>query len=243
MLQGFLSAFPQYNPGTSPNSSKPGVVGVNLFAESYGGKYGPAFANFWEQQNQLRENGSIPSNKTVEIRLTSLGLIQGCVDDLVQGRFYPIFANNNTYGIQALSITDQQTAASSFFDANGCQQQIQTCRNAVSSLDPSDNGNVDSVNKLCQDAQQSCTGTVVGPFMTSGRDPYDITQNVPDPFPPSTYLEYLNSGDVQVAIGALSTIHKTTTQSQLRFKGRVTLSVATRFTKWHTCSPWVFGWL
>lgn len=201
MLQGILGAFPQYNPGTMSNSSKPGVVGVNLFAESYGGKYGPAFANVWERQNQLRKNGSVSSNKTLEVRLTSLGIIQGCVDDLVQGRFYPIFANNNTYGIQALSISDQQTAASSFINANGCQQQIQSCRDSVASLDSNNYGDVDSVNQICQNAQKSCNA-VVSPFVASGRDPYDITQNVLDPFPPSTYLEYLNSGEVQAAIGA-----------------------------------------
>ena len=202
MLQAFLVAFPQYNPGTTSNNSKPGVVGVNLFAESYGGKYGPAFANLCERQNQSRKNGSISSNKTLEVRLTSLGIVQGCVDDLVQGRYYPIFANNNTYGIQALSITDQQTAANSFLNANGCQQQVQSCRDAVASLDPNNDGDVGSVNTICQNAQQSCTNTVIAPFMASGRDPYDITQTMPDPFPPSTYLEYLNSGDVQAAIGA-----------------------------------------
>ena len=201
ILQSFLGAFPQYNPGTFANSSKPGTVGVNLFAESYGGKYGPAFARSWEQQNQLRKNGSISSNKTLEIKLTSLGIMQGCVDDSVQGRYYPIFANNNTYGIQALSPADQENAASSFINANGCQQQIQSCRKAVSSQDPDNYGNVTSVNNICQNAQESCTNTVIGPFTTSGRDPYDITQNLPDPFPPSTYLEYLNSADVQAAIG------------------------------------------
>ena len=201
MLQGFLGAFPQYNPGTFSNTSRPGTVGVNLFAESYGGKYGPAFARLWEQQNQLRKNGSSSSNKTLEIRLTSLGLIQGCVDDLVQGRYYPIFADNNTYGIQALSPTDQQNAASSFLNADGCQQQVQSCRDAVSSHDPNSYGNLDSVNNICQNAQKTCQSQVIGPFMSSGRDPYDITQNTPDPFPPSTYLEYLNSGDVQAAIG------------------------------------------
>ncbi len=39
MMQGFLSVFPQYNP---PGN---GSLGVNLFSESYGGKYGPAFAD------------------------------------------------------------------------------------------------------------------------------------------------------------------------------------------------------
>ena len=201
MLQGFLGAFPQYNPGTRPNSTQAGVVGVNLFAESYGGKYGPAFATLWEQQNMRRMNGSLSSNKTLAVQLTSLGIMQGCVDDLVQGRFYPIFANNNTYGIQALSLTDQETAASSYLSANGCQQLIQSCRNAVASSDPQDEGDVATVNQICQSAQTSCNNNVLGPFKTSGRDVYDITQTTPDPFPPSTYLEYLNYADVQAAIG------------------------------------------
>lgn len=201
MLQGFLGAFPQYNPGSNPNSTKSGAVGVNLFAESYGGKYGPAFATFWEQQNLMRKNGSIPRNITLEIHLSSLGIMQGCVDDLVQGRFYPIFANNNTYGIQALSLTNQQAAASSFLSANGCQQLISTCRNAVIAQDPQNNGDLVSVNQICANAQTSCNNEVFGPYFSSGRDIYDITQSMPDPFPSSLYLEYLNKADVQAAIG------------------------------------------
>ena len=201
MLQGFLGTFPQYNPSTFSNSTQPGTVGVNLFAESYGGKYGPAFATFWEQQNKLRKAGSFSNNKTLEIRLASLGIMQGCLDDLVQGPFYPIFANNNTYGIQALSLTDQQTAASSFLSANGCQQLIQSCRNAVASQDPADEGDVATVNQICKTAETTCNNDVIGPFTDSGRDPYDITQKMPDPFPPSTYMEYLNNADVQAAIG------------------------------------------
>ena len=202
MLQGFLGAFPQYNPGSQPNSTQSGVVGINLFAESYGGKYGPAFATFWEQQNTLRSNGSIPKNKTLEIRLTSLGIMQGCVDDLVQGPFYPAFAYNNTYGIQAISLVDQQTAANSFLSADGCQQQIEACRNAVNSSDPEDDGDVATVDQICKSAQLNCNNNVIGPYQASGRDVYDITQLDPDPFPPSTYLEYLNSAVVQAAIGA-----------------------------------------
>ena len=201
MLQGFLATFPQYNPGTYSNSTIPGPVGVNLFTESYGGKYGPAFATFWEQQNMLRKNGSLSDNKTLEVHLTSLGIMQGCVDDLVQGRFYPIFANNNTYGVQALSLTDQQTAASSYLSVDGCQEQIQACRNAVVSQDPGDLGDVAVVNQICKRAQSTCNDNVIGPYTDSGRDVYDITQFIPDPFPPSTYLDYLNSADVQAAIG------------------------------------------
>ncbi|MCJ1465486.1 hypothetical protein MMC07_004104 [Pseudocyphellaria aurata] len=201
MLQGFLGTFPQYNPAVRSNSTLSGVVGVNLFTESYGGKYGPAFAAHWEKQNQLIKSGSIP-RKGLEIRLTSLGIMQGCVDDLVQGRFYPIFANNNTYGVQALSLVDQQAAASSYLSQDGCQQLIQSCRTAVASMDPENEGDMASVNQQCQTAQVSCNNNLIGPYEKSGRNVYDITQKTPDPFPPSTYLEYLNLADVQAAIGA-----------------------------------------
>ena len=211
MLQGFLGAFPQYNPGTYSNSTKPGAVGVNLFAESYGGKYGPAFATFWEHQNLLRKNGSIPSNGTLDIHLSSLGIMQGCVDDLVQGKYYPIFANNNTYGIQALSLVDQEAAASSFLSANGCQQLIQSCRDAVSAQDPQNDGDIANVNQICANAQNTCNNEVFGTYYSSGRDVYDITQAAPDPFPPSTYLEYLNNADVQAAIGVAVNYSQTST--------------------------------
>lgn len=201
MLQGFLGVFPQYNPGTQPNSTQPGVVGINLFAESYGGKYGPAFAALWEQQNLLRSTGSIPRNKTLEIRLTSLGIMQGCVDDLIQGPFYPIFAYNNTYGIQAISLVDQQTAANSFLSADGCQQQIEACRNAVNVSDPLNDGDVATVDNICESARLNCNNNVIGPYQASGRNLYDIRQLNPDSFPPSAYLEYLNSAVVQAAIG------------------------------------------
>lgn len=203
MLQGFLGTFPQYNPGTKPNNTQSGVVGVNLFAESYGGKYGPAFASYCEKQNLLRKNNSVARNKTLEIHLTSLGILQGCVDDSVQGRYYPIFANNNTYSIQALSLTDESTSANSFHSANGCQQLIQSCRDAANSMDPQNIGDVTTVNQICQKAQKNCNDNVIGPFQNSGRNIYDITQKTPDPFPPSTYLEYLNSAEVQAAIGAV----------------------------------------
>ena len=203
MLQGFLGAFPQYNPGNLPNGTGNGTVGVNLFAESYGGHFGPSFAAFWEDQNMRRKNGTIPSNSTLEIRLKSVGILQGCIDDLVQARYYPLFAYNNTYGIQAISLTDQQTAANSFLSANGCQQQIQSCRSAVDLMDPQDDGDVANVNQICQSAQTNCNSQLQGPYYQSGRGPYDITHKVPDSFPPSFYLDYLNTIEVQAGIGAM----------------------------------------
>ncbi|KAJ9308922.1 hypothetical protein DTO217A2_1598 [Paecilomyces variotii] len=201
MLQGFLGAFPQYNPGLRANETQNGPVGINLFTESYGGKYGPAFAEYWEEQNDKLKNGTLPQNGTLEIHLVSLGIMQGCIDDLVQGPFYPRFAYENSYGIQAISLADQQEAASAFVAEGGCQQRIESCRAAVASMDPEGDGDNSVANRICADAQQYCNDNIVGYYSQSGLSVYDISQPVLDPFPSNTYLEYLNSEAVQSAIG------------------------------------------
>jgi carboxypeptidase C (cathepsin A) len=195
MLQGFLGAFPQYRPNDT-------AVGVHLFAESYGGKYGPAFASLWTQQNRLRSNGTLSQNGTIDIKLASLGIVNGCVDDLIQAPYYPAFAMNNTYEFTAINPTRAQLAAASFSAAGGCKELITTCRIAVLSQDPENDGDVAAVNKACQSAYMSCTMNVMQPYGDSGRSYYDITHFLPDSFPPSTYLEYLNTAEFQAAIGS-----------------------------------------
>ncbi|KAI9770437.1 MAG: hypothetical protein M1840_003323 [Geoglossum simile] len=202
MLQGFMAAFPQYNPGTRPGSNQTGAVGVNLFTESYGGRYGPAFAAHWEEQNNRRANGSMPRNSTLDIKLQSLGIVNGCIDDLIQGPSYSTFASNNTYGIKAISSADATAAISSFLGVGGCKDMILKCRDAESSMDPESEGDVSTVNRVCGEAQTGCNDNIMGPYENSGRSVYDIAHINPDPFPPSTYLEYLNTGDLLQAIGA-----------------------------------------
>lgn len=196
-LQAFLGAFPQYNPSVSSSPT----VGVNLFTESYGGKYGPAFSTLWELMNSERLYGTLSPNETIDIKLVSLGIINGCVDDLVQGPYYPIMANNNTYGLNAINPTRASLANSSFYATGGCQDLIKQCRTAVLLQDPSNSGSVPSVNSICLEATTFCANNVVDPYLDAGRSVYDIGHFVPDPFPPSTYLEYLNTAAVQSAIG------------------------------------------
>lgn len=201
LLQAFLGTFPQYNPGNRPNgTANNNIVGVNLFTESYGGKYGPAFAAFFESQNALRLNTPSLLNQTLEINLVSLGIMNGWIDLIVQSPFYPRFAYNNTYGIQAISLVDELDAASAFLAADGCQQLTLSCRAAEASLDPSEVGNVEAVNRACSQAQAYCESNVIGPYTLSGRSVYDISQNFLNPFPDLHYLEYLNTRAVQQAI-------------------------------------------
>jgi carboxypeptidase C (cathepsin A) len=194
MLQGFLGAFPQY----APNSTS---IGVHLFAESYGGKYGPAFASIWERQNGRRRNGTLSKTGTIEIKLASLGIVNGCVDDLIQGPYYPAMAVNNTYGLTAINPTRAKLAMGNFYATGGCQDLIKQCRAAVAAQDPENDGDVATVNNICSNAYSFCVQNVMDPYQDAGRSVYDIGHFLPESFPPSTYLEYLNTASVQAAIG------------------------------------------
>jgi carboxypeptidase C (cathepsin A) len=196
MMQGFLGTFPQYNPA---NNS---AVGVNLFAESYGGKYGPVFAETWEQQNLRRSNGTL-RNSTLDIHLVSLGIFNGCVDDLIQGPSYATMAVNNTYGLQVISPVRAQLANGTFYQSGGCLDLINECRAAAAASDPENDGDVDSVNAICSEATNACNSATLEPYGESSRSYYDIAHVLPDSYPPYLYASYLNSRGVQDAIGAV----------------------------------------
>ncbi|TPX10211.1 uncharacterized protein E0L32_001408 [Thyridium curvatum] len=196
MMQGFLTTFPQYNP---PNSS---TLGVNLFAESYGGKYGPIFADVWESENLKRSNGSAFARSTVDIHLTSLGIVNGCVDDLIQGPSYASMMINNTYGARLVQPLQAKLANASFYQPDGCSDLIHQCRDTAAVHDPNNQGDVESVNSICARAQKTCTAQLLDPYGNSGKSYYDIAANVPDSFPRGFYAEYLNTAGVQLAIGA-----------------------------------------
>jgi len=195
MLQGFLDTFPQYNPPANHS------LGVNLFAESYGGKYGPAFAETWEEQNAKHRNRSL-ANSTLEINLVSLGIVNGCVDDDVQDPYYTAMAVNNTYGLQLMTPVRARMVNGSFYQRGGCHDLVSQCRNASSALNPSDWFGADNVDTLCSRATDACS-SLMDPYLETGRSVYDLAQLLPASFPPSFYIEYLNSRAIQEAIGSV----------------------------------------
>ncbi|KAL7621954.1 hypothetical protein AAE478_007455 [Parahypoxylon ruwenzoriense] len=195
MLQGFLGVFPELN---APEDN---ILGVNIFAESYGGKYGPVFATKWQEMNAAQGNGSVSNAVPVEIRLASLGIINGCIDDLIQAPYYPVMAVDNSYGLTAINSVRARAANASFYTQGGCRDLINQCRAAVANQDPNNIGAIPDVNSICESAHNSCTENVLVPYMDSGRSLYDIASLMPDSFPPRQYLEYLNTPAFQTAIG------------------------------------------
>ncbi|OSS47146.1 hypothetical protein B5807_09919 [Epicoccum nigrum] len=95
ILQAFLELSPQLDADIKN-------LTFNLWTESYGGHYGPGFYDYFYQQNEAIRNGTV---KGVELRMDTLGIINGIIDDQIQAPYYPEFAVNNTYGIKAYNDT------------------------------------------------------------------------------------------------------------------------------------------
>ncbi|KMU85734.1 carboxypeptidase S1 [Coccidioides immitis H538.4] len=174
--------------------ARQGVAEVNLFAESYGGKYGPAFAAHFHKQNEKRERGEISRCKSVDIKVKTLGILQGYIDDLVQNPYFSLFAYNNTYGLRVMSLDDVKASHKKFHQPGGCKDKVKACRESVRLHDPENAGDVSIVNTACVQATIACNGELSSVYLKH--------KVFSTPVPPLTYLEYLNMPEVQSANGS-----------------------------------------
>ncbi|KAH0544617.1 hypothetical protein FGG08_001267 [Glutinoglossum americanum] len=191
--QTWFAEFPPYKP----NNNK-----ISIWAESYGGKYGPSFAAFFEEQNRKIADGRIKQAGAISLHLDTLGIVSGCIDTLTQELSYPHIAFNNTYGIEAINASVYQQAVDDFNKPGGCKEQIIKCRTLAAKYDKDDIGNVPEVNTVCQDADNFCFSHLEEPYLDiSNRGYYDMAHLSPDPFPPQYLLGYLSQHWVQGALG------------------------------------------
>ena len=178
--QVWFQEFPAYHP----NDSR-----ISIATESYGGRYGPSYTAFFEEQNMKIENGTwTEMGEMYIIHLDTLMIINGCIDRQVQWPSYPHIAYNNTYGIQAVNQTIYESMMDAYTRPNGCRDQISTCRTLSLASDPQNLGHNTTVNKVCQAAESFCTAHVRDPYTDlSGRNYYDFATLDPDPNPPPVY--------------------------------------------------------
>ncbi|KAJ5689088.1 hypothetical protein N7462_003480 [Penicillium macrosclerotiorum] len=193
-LQTWLSEFPEYKPHDDR---------VSIWTESYGGRYGPSFTAFFQEQNEKIEKGTLPAaSESYYIHLDTLGIINGCVDLLVQEPSYPKMAYSNTYGLETINKTVYNQAMHSWGRPGGCKDLIQHCRALSADGDPQMYGNNATVNEACQKANEYCSNQVEGAYPNyADRGYYDIAHKNPDPFPPPYFLGFLNQHWVQGALG------------------------------------------
>lgn len=84
IIQAFYSNLPSLDSDTSSKI-------FNLWTESYGGHYGPAFFDYFQQQNDLVGSGAKPG---IHVTMNSLGIGNGIIDERIQAPYYPQMAVN-----------------------------------------------------------------------------------------------------------------------------------------------------
>ncbi|KAI0131482.1 carboxypeptidase S1-like protein B [Daldinia grandis] len=195
----FAQTWFQEFPGYHPNNSR-----VSIATESYGGRYGPEFAAFFEEQNQKIENGTWNDDdgENYIINLDTLILINSCIDRQIQWPAYPHIAFNNTYGLETVNETIYLQMIDALEIPGGCRDQINDCRALALEYDPNNIGINTTVNDVCSDAETFCSRYVRDPYLDySGRNYYDYASIDPNPFPAPFYNLYLNQPHVQKALG------------------------------------------
>lgn len=148
--ENWLASFPEYK--TKSNL-------LSVWGNSYGGYWAPATAAYFRKQ---LEKSSV--DRLSKVTLDTLGITNGCIDQLYQMPGYPEFAYNNTYGVQFINESVYVDAMNNFTKAGGCRDQIVQCRQLGIEGDPGWTGSNDTVNQVCQGATAYCFEYVVGAF-------------------------------------------------------------------------------
>ncbi|KAJ9244760.1 hypothetical protein DTO207G8_6330 [Paecilomyces variotii] len=175
-LQGFMGAFPQYSREK-----------FHFTTESYGGHYGPVFNEYIEKQNKNLAPGA------KEIKLESVMIGNGWYDPIIQYQAYYNFTvyPGNTYDYLPYNASITSLLYNNLYGPGNCLDQLLDC-----AAHP-------AINEICSTADTFCANHVESIYDNYlGRDEYDFRELVPDPFPYSFYINYLNTPSIQTAIGA-----------------------------------------
>ncbi|KAF7190154.1 Carboxypeptidase S1-like B [Pseudocercospora fuligena] len=173
-LQGFTGAFPHHAQN-----------GVYLSTESYGGHFGPVFADFILDQNERKEGAHI------DLRGLSVG--NGWFDPIIQFEAYYNYTVNpgNSFDFHPFNATTQAQMENALYGEGNCLDQLYACN-----YGPGTDGICSAADNFCYDEVEYIFDTV------TGRDEYDIRELTPDPFPYTSWVAYLNKPEIQKAIGA-----------------------------------------
>ena len=157
---------------------------LGIWTESYGGHYGPTFANFFLEQNEGIESGSVSG---IPLNLKFLGIGNGLTDPITQYPGYMTYAKSNPY--HPLVSTSVIAAVNKLYTkSGGCAAQIKNCNHGGS-------------NAVCSAAQSYCNDKILSP-LAGNYDVYYVPSKNPDPYPPNI-TSYLAS--IKSEVGAEST--------------------------------------
>ena len=134
-MQAFYDAFPEYENRD-----------FGLFTESYGGHYGPEFAEYFQTQNAAIENGTVQGEN---INIKALGINNGWYHPIFNYKAFITYTRYNDY-VQLIN-SSQYDAYMKVYNEE-CLPALQNCT--------SETGN----NEACSDADSLCYEKVEYPL-------------------------------------------------------------------------------
>jgi len=210
-VQTWFFEFPHYKPNDN---------GISLWAESYGGHYGPGFMSFFQRMNdRIRDGQDVDGWKDAHyLRLDTLGIINGAVDMVRQVESFISFPHRNTYGIQVFNQTVYADLMADWVAPGGCKEKVAACADALRDSDPilaelgvvtaadARTAGEKNMTEICGVEAMSCatkprTVYRVGLPALESRGWYDIAHPHFDPFPAPTMQGYLREESVLHALG------------------------------------------
>lgn len=190
-----------FSPHNELRPTKSNSYDLGVWSVSYGGHYVAAFYDFATSQNQLLRMNNYTLPRAPEIRFSTIGLGNACVDSLVQLPAYPEMAVNNTYGLQLINQTTYLAAKEAWGAPEGCEARIQACRRA-SGNSRLDLGRNATATAICHDANSFC-GHHMANLVPPDRSYFDIWQHAGFLANPTlhTHLAFLKRAAVQAELG------------------------------------------
>ncbi|KAH6952759.1 hypothetical protein HG530_000637 [Fusarium avenaceum] len=175
-MQAFLDKFPKYKSRE-----------FGLFTQSYGGHYGPEFADYFLKKNDKIDKGDIDGHK---LDMVALGINNGWIDPERQFKSYATYANRNPYK----KILDKKllTRFIDLYDEY-CLPALKNCTK------------LEGQDKECAKADDVCNTQMFTNLEIASRtdfNVYDVRIGRDDVDPPENFLEYITRADIMDAIGA-----------------------------------------
>jgi carboxypeptidase C (cathepsin A) len=189
-VQTFYQSLPELNPNITSKT-------FHLATQSYGGHWGPVFFNSFRKQNQLKTRGRSAHQVTLDIG--TLLIVNGLINYKTQAPAYPRFARNNTHGVELNETIVNYMETALHLEVHGCLDFIESCEAAEMMF----NDTSIADNMACNTASALCRNAVELVYVQKSpeQDPYDIRNHALHPQAPSVFPLWLNTGEVQKAIG------------------------------------------
>ncbi|KAH8880802.1 putative lysosomal protective protein precursor [Thozetella sp. PMI_491] len=191
--QTWFFEFPYYKPADNR---------ISLWAESYGGHYGPGFMRFFQEQNDKIANGSSTEKGAQPLHIDTLGIVNGLIDLLIQAEAYITFPYNNTYGVQVFNQSVYDELWHDWERPGGVKDQLSACQDSLKGKD------ITALRRQNKFPPEACPAQLFGEAVAkyqseveNKRGWYDIGHSKYDPFPVPGMHGYLLDESVLGALG------------------------------------------